>query len=86
MTQVLEDLLAENDTVLDVWHLLGLAYYSGGVLSEAREVCDAGLKLLAAQQLPADGEEGGGGIAAAFDDLSSAIAEAQAVQPDADGS
>lgn len=40
--QVLEDLIAENDSVPEVWHLLGLAYYSGGHLEEAAEVGGAG--------------------------------------------
>jgi kinesin family protein 5 len=69
---VLEDLLAENDAVLDVWHLLGLAYYSGGSLQEAAEVCAAGLARMQQQGVPPDE-----GIALAFDDLQSAIAEAQ---------
>jgi hypothetical protein len=71
--QVLEDLLAENDGVLDVWHLLGLSYYSGGMLEEAAEVCKTGMQLMKSQQV---GPEEG--IALAFDDLHSAISEAQA--------
>lgn len=71
--QVLEDLLAENDGVLDVWHLLGLSYYSGGLLEEAAEVCKTGMQLMKSQQV---GPEEG--IALAFDDLHSAITEAQA--------
>lgn len=71
--QVLEDLLAENDSVLDVWHLLGLSYYSGGMLEEAAEVCKTGMQLMKQEQV---GPEEG--IAMAFDDLHSAISEAQA--------
>lgn len=69
--QVLEDLLAENDSVLDVWHLLALSYYSGGMIEEAAEVCKSGLQLLQQQQVGPDE-----GIALAFDDLQSAISEA----------
>lgn len=71
--QVLEDLLAENDAVLDVWHLLGLSYYSGGMLDEAAEVCKHGMQLMKQQHVAPDE-----GIALAFDDLHSAITEAQA--------
>jgi hypothetical protein len=70
----LEDLLAENDSVLDVWHLLGLAYYSGGQLEEAEEVTAHGLKLLQQQQQVEEQEE----IAVCFADLQSAISEAKA--------
>jgi hypothetical protein len=73
LVQVLEDLLAENDGVLDVWHLLGLSYYSGGMLEEAAEVCKAGMQLMKQQQVGPDE-----GISLAFDDLHSAISEAQA--------
>lgn len=73
LLQVLEDLLAENDGVLDVWHLLGLSYYSGGMLDEAAEVCKTGMQLMKKQQVGPDE-----GIALAFDDLHSAISEAQA--------
>lgn len=71
--QVLEDLLAENDSVLDVWHLLGLAYYSGGQLEEAEEVTAHGLKLMQQQQVGAEED-----IAVCFADLQSAISEAKA--------
>lgn len=39
--QVLEDLVAEDDCNPDVWHLLGLAYYSGHQFEEALEAADA---------------------------------------------
>lgn len=71
--QVLEDLLCENDSVLDVWHVLSLAYYSGGMLEEAAEVCKTGMQLLQQQQV---GPEEA--IKLAFEDLHSAISEAQA--------
>lgn len=70
---MLEDLLAENDGVLDVWHLLGLSYYSGGLLDEAADICKNGMQLM--QQQNVGPEEG---IALAFEDLQSAISEAQA--------
>lgn len=75
LIQVLEDLLAENDSVPDVWHLLGLSYYSGGMLTEAAEICQAGMKLLQKQQV--DPEED---ITASFHDLQSAIQEAQGAE------
>ena len=37
--QVLEDLVEEDDSNPHTWHLLGTAYYAGGMLEEAREVC-----------------------------------------------
>ena len=75
MSQVLEDLIAENDSVPDVWHLLGLSYYSGGMLTEAAEICQTGMQLLHKQQLCPDDE-----MTASFLDLQSAIKEAQAVE------
>jgi hypothetical protein len=71
---VLEDLIAENDSVADVWHLLGLSYYSGGMLTEAAEVCKAGMQLLQKQRVGPEED-----IMASFRDLESAIQEAQAV-------
>lgn len=71
--QVLEDLLAENDSVLDVWHLLGLSYYSGGMLKEAEEICSMGLQLLHKQHVGPEED-----ITLSFQDLQSAIQEAQA--------
>ncbi|KAF8071059.1 SPBC16D10.01c [Scenedesmus sp. PABB004] len=71
--QVLEDLVAENDSVADVWHLLGLAYYSGGALEEAEEAASTGAALLAKAGVGEDDD-----MVAAFVDLQSAIAEAQA--------
>ncbi|KAF6265906.1 TPR-like protein [Scenedesmus sp. NREL 46B-D3] len=71
--QVLEDLLAENDSVLDVWHLLGLSYYSGGMLKEAEEICNLGLQLLHKQHVSPEED-----IAMSFQDLQSAIQEAKA--------
>jgi hypothetical protein len=71
--QVLEDLLAENDSVLDVWHVLGLAYYSGGMLKEAEEICNMGLQLLHKQHVGPEED-----IALSFQDLQSAIQEAKA--------
>eukprot|EP00775_Hariotina_reticulata_P004798 gene4798-5048_t len=72
--QVLEDLIAENDSVPDVWHLLGLSYYSGGMLTEAAEVCKSGMQLLQKQRVGPEEE-----ITASFQDLESAIQEAQTV-------
>jgi hypothetical protein len=73
--QVLEDMLAENDSVPEVWHLLGLAYYSGGHLEEAAEVTEHGVKLMRSQGVVEDDE-----LALSFSDLQSAIAEAQKLE------
>ena len=73
MWQVLEDLICENDTVPDVWHLLGLAYYSGGHLEEAEEVAKKGMQMLQ-KQGPGQEDE----LVASFLDLESAISEAKA--------
>jgi hypothetical protein len=70
--QVLEDLICENDTVPDVWHLLGLAYYSGGHLEEAEEVAKRGTQMLQKQGAGQEHE-----LMASFLDLESAIAEAK---------
>lgn len=70
---MLEDLIAENDSVPDVWHLLGLSYYSGGMLTEAAEVCKSGMQLLQKQRVGPEEE-----VMASFQDLDSAIQEAQA--------
>jgi hypothetical protein len=77
--QVLEDLLAENDSVLDVWHLLGLSYYSGGMYKEAEEICNMGLQLLQKQHVGPEED-----IALSFQDLQSAIQEAQAASGGSD--
>lgn len=76
--QVLEDLIAENDSVPDVWHLLALSYYSGGMVMEAEEVCQSGMKILDKLQLGSDAE-----LTCSFAELQSAIKEAQAVMQDA---
>ena len=73
--QVLEDMLAENDSVAEVWHLLALAYYSGGHLEEAAEVLEHGVKLMRSQGVSEEEE-----LALSFDDLQSAIAEAQKLE------
>lgn len=73
--QVLEDLIAENDSVLDVWHVLALSYYSGGMLDEAAEVCKTGMQLMQQHQVDPDEK-----IALAFVDLQSAIAEARTAE------
>jgi hypothetical protein len=72
LPQVLEGLIAENDSVLDVWHLLALAYYSGGALAEAEDVLQLGLKLLQKQGVGRDED-----ISLSFADLQSAILEAK---------
>ena len=35
MIQVLEDLIEEDDSNPHAWHVLGTAYYAGGMLEEA---------------------------------------------------
>lgn len=75
LPQVLEDLLAENDSVPDVWHLLGLSYYSGGMLTEAAEICQAGMQLVQKQHIGPEDD-----ITISFLDLQSAIQEAQAAE------
>jgi DNA-binding SARP family transcriptional activator len=72
-TQVLEDLIEEHDSAPDVWHLLSLAYYSGGQLEEAGEVLERGRQLLARLGVP-PGDE----IHDSYEDLAAAIAEARA--------
>ncbi|GBF92334.1 hypothetical protein Rsub_05536 [Raphidocelis subcapitata] len=81
--QVLEGLIAENDAVPHVWHLLALAYYSGGALDEAEEVSAHCAVLLAKRARKGGGGGGGGGgeedadVAAALGELKAAIAEAR---------
>ena len=35
LSQVLEDLVEEDDSNPHTWHVLGTAYYAGGMLEEA---------------------------------------------------
>ena len=37
-SQVLEDLVKEDDSNPHTWHLLGTAYYAGGMLEEAQVI------------------------------------------------
>jgi hypothetical protein len=73
LAQVLEDLLQENDTVPEVWHLLGYAFYGALMLEEAEEVAAHGAALAA--KLGAGDE-----MLALFEDLKCAISEAKASQ------
>ena len=41
-SQVLEDLVEEDDSNPHTWHLLGTAYYAGGMLEEAQVRGNAG--------------------------------------------
>jgi hypothetical protein len=52
--------------------VLGLSYYSGGMLKEAEEICNMGLQLLHKHVGPEED------IALSFQDLQSAIQEAKA--------
>lgn len=69
--QVLEDLIEEDDSNPDVWHLLALAYYSGHQYEEATETLAKGQTLLT--KLGVGQEED---IAVSMTDLAAAIAEA----------
>jgi hypothetical protein len=44
---VLEGLLAEKDTLPDIWYMLALALYSGGDFEEALKTVEEGEALLA---------------------------------------
>ena len=50
--EVLETLVAEDDMDPNVWHMLGLAYYSGGSLREATEAASRGEALLERMGVP----------------------------------
>ena len=56
--QVLEELLAEDDSVPDAWYLLGLALHAGGDFEEALAAADEAERLLARRR--ADGGPPGG--------------------------
>lgn len=49
LPQVLEGLLAEDDSVPDVWYLAGLCAHAGGDFEAALEAISAGEHLLRAQ-------------------------------------
>lgn len=65
----------EDDSVLDVWHLLGLSYYSGHEYDDAAEIVAHGMKLMAKQGVGAEEE-----ISSSFAELHSAVEEARALQ------
>lgn len=44
--QVLEDLIAEDDSVPDVWYLLGLALHAGGDFEDALMAADEAERLV----------------------------------------
>ena len=44
--QVLEQLLAENDSVAEAWYLLALAHYGGGAFHDAAVALQEGRALL----------------------------------------
>lgn len=44
--QVLEDLIAEDDSVPDVWYLLGLALHAGGNFEDALRAADEAERLV----------------------------------------
>ena len=56
--QVLEELLAEDDSVPDAWYLLGLALHAGGDFEEALAAAGEAERLLARRR--ADGGPPGG--------------------------
>ena len=66
--QVLEALVEEDDRNGHTWHLLGMAYYAGGMLDEAKEIHANGIELLKKLKVPKDDE-----LYADFADLASAI-------------
>lgn len=68
-------MIEENDSDPVTWHLLGLAYYSGHSYKEASEIVDKGKALLAKLHVPKDDE-----IVSLFEELTSAIAEAIAME------
>lgn len=71
--EILERLVQENDMDPNVWHLLSLAYYSGGHFPEAQECCRHGEELLKKLRLaPTESVWGD------YEDLKSAIADAYA--------
>ena len=68
---MLEDLVEEDDSNPHTWHLLGTAYYAGGMLEEAQEVHAKGMALLKKLRVPEDEEVYGD-----FADLQGAIEDA----------
>ena len=71
VVDVLEGLVEEDDSNPDVWHMLGLAYYAGQQLEEAREVVVRGVELL--KKLGMGEEEE---ICVSFRELQAALEEA----------
>ena len=69
--QVLESLVEEDDRNAHTWHLLGMAYYAGGMLEEAKEIHEKGMALLKSLKVPEDDD-----LYADFADLASAIEHA----------
>ncbi|GAX77182.1 hypothetical protein CEUSTIGMA_g4628.t1 [Chlamydomonas eustigma] len=69
--QVLEDLVEEDDCNPHTWHLLGTAYYAGGMLEDAQEIHDKGLALLKKLKVPQDDD-----VYHDFADLKGAIEDA----------
>ncbi|KAG1672225.1 hypothetical protein FOA52_002926 [Chlamydomonas sp. UWO 241] len=66
--QVLEEMVEEDDSNPHTWHLLGMAYYGGGMLEEATEIYENGLKLLKKLGVPEDDE-----VYEDYEDLKGAI-------------
>lgn len=71
--EVLESLVAEDDMDPNAWHMLGLAYYSGGHLAEAEEALERGEALLGKLGVPADHE-----LRGHYEDLKDAVQDAKA--------
>lgn len=71
--QVLESLVEEDDRNAHTWHLLGMAYYAGGMLEEAKEIHEKGMSLVKSLKVPEDDD-----VYSDFADLASAIEHAKA--------
>lgn len=72
MRQVLEDMVEEDDSNPHTWHLLGMAYYGGGMLDEASEIYENGLKLLKKLGVPEEDD-----VYDDYEDLKGAIEHAR---------